>query len=120
MGCLANIGFSLQKPYFLFFFLEGGHKPAMLIREEKKRQVGVGFLILIVSGILGNVVGIFLGALLPEGTLHDAAAKSIIFGLDPPLRIDIWIASFSIGFHLKLNSCSFLFMFFGLLLYKKI
>ncbi len=92
----------------------------MLIREEKKRHIGVGFLILIVSGILGNVAGIFLGALIPEGALHDALAKSIIFGLDPPLRIDIWIVSFSIGFHLKLNSCSFLFMIFGLLLYKKV
>ena len=92
----------------------------MLIREEKKRRLGVGLMILVVSGILGNVVGIFLGALLPDGALHDVLAKSVVFGLDPPLRIDIWIASFSIGFHLKLNSCSFLFMFFGLLFYKKI
>lgn len=92
----------------------------MLIREEKKRQVGAGLLILIFSGILGNVVGIFLGALIPEGPVHDVVAKSIVFGLDPPLRVDIWIVSFSIGFHLKLNFCSFLFMILGLLLYKKI
>jgi len=92
----------------------------MLIREEKKRQVGVGFLILVFSGLLGNVVGIFLGALIPEGPVHEVVAKSLVFGLDPPLCIDLWIASFSIGFHLKLNVCSFLFMIFGLFLYKKI
>jgi len=92
----------------------------MLIRDEKKRHLGIGLLMLIVSGILGNLVGIFVGALLPDGTLHDAVAKSIRFGLDPPLRIDIWIVSFSIGFQVVLNSCSFLFMVLGLLLYKKI
>jgi hypothetical protein len=92
----------------------------MLIREEKKRRLGIGFLILVVSGILGNVVGIFMGALLPDGILNDFLAKNLLFGLDPPFRIDMWIVSFSLGFHLKLNMCSFLFMFFGLLLYKKI
>ncbi len=91
----------------------------MLIREEKKRHFRVAILVLVISGVLGNLVGIFLGAILPEGSLHDILAKSLSMGLDPPLNIDLWIISFSIGFKLKLNSCSFLFMLFGLLLYKK-
>ena len=82
--------------------------------------MGAGFLVLIVSGILGQLAGIFLGALLPHGALHDLVARSMQFGLDPPLRIDIWILSFSFGFQVSLNSCSFLFMFLGLLLYRKI
>ncbi len=92
----------------------------MLIRNEKKRHLGAGLLVLILAGILGQVVGIFLGALLPDGALSDVLAKNILFGLDPPLRVDLWILSFSIGFQVSLNSCSFLFMFLGLLLYKKI
>ena len=79
----------------------------------------MAILVLILSGILGNLVGILLGALLPEGAFHDMLAKSLVFGLSPPLRIDLWIVSFSIGFTFKLNSCSFLFMVFGLMLYKK-
>lgn len=91
----------------------------MLIREEKKRHFRIAILVLVLSGILGNLVGILLGALLPEGAFHDMLAKSLVVGLDPPLSIDLWIVSFSIGFSLKLNSCSFLFMVFGLMLYKK-
>jgi hypothetical protein len=111
---------SLQNPLFLFTYCEGVAKPVMLIREERKRRLGAGFLMLVISGILGNVVGIFMGALLPDGILNDLLAKSLVFGLDPPFHVDMWIVSFSLGFHLKLNMCSFLFMFFGLILYKKI
>lgn len=92
----------------------------MLIRNERRRRVGTGLLILIVSGIIGHVLGIFLGVLLPAGALNDVVARSIQFGLEPPLRVDLWILSFSVGFQLSLNGVAFLFMFLGLLFYKKI
>ena len=87
----------------------------MLIREDRKRRLGTGFLILAISGALGNVFGILLGAILPEGALHDFLSKCMVFGLDPPLRIDLWILAFSFGIQFKLNSCSLLFMLLGLL-----
>jgi len=91
----------------------------MLIREEKKNRFQAAILVLILSGIIGNLFGVFLGAALPEGSLHDALSKSKAFGLDPPLSIDLWILSVSIGFNVKLNSCGLLFMFLGLIFYKK-
>jgi len=91
----------------------------MLIREEKRNRFQAAILVLILSGIIGNLFGVFLGAVLPEGSLHDILSKSKAFGLDPPLSIDLWIVSVSIGFNVKLNTCGLLFMFFGLIFYKK-
>ena len=91
----------------------------MLIREEKRNRFQAAILVLILSGIIGNLFGVFLGAVLPEGSLHDALSKSKAFGLDPPLSIDLWIVSVSIGFNVKLNTCGLLFMFLGLIFYKK-
>lgn len=92
----------------------------MLIGEEKKRAFRGGiFLVLILSAIVGNIFGAFLGALLPEGSLHDVLAESYGYGLTPPLSIDLWILTISLGFKVNLNSCGLLFMFLGLLIYKK-
>ncbi len=91
----------------------------MLIREEKRNRFQAAILVLILSGIIGNLFGVFLGAVLPEGPLHDVLSKSKAFGLDPPLSLDLWIVSVSIGFNVKLNSCGLLFMFLGLIFYKK-
>ena len=92
----------------------------MLIREERKRHSRIALLVIMVAGILGNLVGTFLGAVLPDGSFHDLVSKSLAFGFDPPCRLDFWIVSFSVGFTLELNSCSFLFMFFALLFYKRV
>jgi hypothetical protein len=91
----------------------------MLIREERKRHFQVAVLVVILSGILGNLFGLLLGALLPEGSLHDALSKSQAYGLDPPVSLDLWIVSLSIGFLLKFNTCGLVLMLFGLILYKK-
>ena len=91
----------------------------MLIREEKRNRFQAAIMVLILSGIIGNLFGVFLGAVLPEGSLHDTLSKSKAFGLDPPLSIDLWIVYVSIGFNVNLNSCGLLFMFLGLIFYKK-
>jgi short subunit fatty acids transporter len=60
-----------------------------------------------------------LGVLLPDGSLHDILARSYGYGLTPPVSIDLWIFSISFGFRLNMNACGLIFMFLGLLLYKK-
>jgi hypothetical protein len=95
-----------------------GGKQEMLIREERRSRFQAAVLVLVLSGIVGNLFGVFLGAVLPEGSLHDALSKSKSFGLDPPLSVDLWIVSVSIGFNVKLNVCGLLFMILGLILYK--
>jgi len=92
----------------------------MLIRDERRRQSRFAFFFIVVAGVLGNLVGIFLGAVLPDGSFHDLVSKSLAFGLDPPFRLDLWIVTFSVGFVVRLNSCSFLFMFLALLLHKRV
>ena len=91
----------------------------MLIREEKRTRFKAAVVVLILSGIVGNLFGVFLGAVLPEGSLHDFLSRSKSFGLHPPLSVDLWIVSVSIGFNVKLNICGLLFMILGLILYKK-
>jgi hypothetical protein len=41
------------------------------------------------------------------------------FGLDPPVSLDLWILSLSIGMKVKMNMCGLLFMILGLIVYKK-
>jgi len=91
----------------------------MLIREERRRHYRIALLVLLVAAILGNLFGIFLGAVLPNGALQDLVSKSLSLGLDPPVRLDLWVVSFSVGFTVELNSCSFLFMLLALIFYKK-
>lgn len=91
----------------------------MLIREEKRTRFKAAIVVLILSGIVGNLFGVFLGAVLPEGSLHDFLSRGKAFGLHPPLSVDLWIVSVSIGFNVKLNICGLLFMILGLILYKK-
>ncbi|MEW6441903.1 MAG: DUF4321 domain-containing protein [bacterium] len=92
----------------------------MLIKEEKKRKPLMGaLLVLIIAGLLGNIFGVFLGALLPDGSLSEVLARSFGYGLEPPLVVDLWIFSVSFGFKFQLNSCGLAFMFLGLILYKK-
>ena len=98
---------------------KGAEARAMLIREERKNRLQAAIMVLILSGIIGNLFGVFLGAVLPEGSLHDALSKGKAFGLDPPVSLDLWIVSVSIGFNVKFNSCGLLFMFLGLIFYKK-
>ena len=43
----------------------------MLIREERRRHYRIALLVLLVAAILGNLFGIFLGAVLPNGALQD-------------------------------------------------
>lgn len=91
----------------------------MLIREERRSRFQGAALVLVLSGILGNLFGVFLGAVLPEGSLHDVLSNSRAFGLDPPVSLDLWILSLSIGLNVKLNICGLFFMILGLIFYKK-
>lgn len=100
-------------------FPKKGYKRAMLIREERKGRLQAAVLVLILSGILGNLLGLLLGAVLPEGPLHDVLSYSRAFGLDPPVSLDLWILSLSIGMKVKMNMCGLLFMILGLIVYKK-
>ena len=76
-------------------------------------------MVVLIAGIIGNLFGMFLGVLFPDGALDDLLAKSFSYGFDPPIRLDLWIVSFSIGFQIKLNVCSLIFMFFGFIFYKR-
>jgi hypothetical protein len=91
----------------------------MLIREERKGRFQVAVLVLVLSGILGNLFGLFLAAVLPDGPLHDVLSYGKAFGLDPPVSLDLWIVSLSLGIRVNMNMCGLLFMVLGLIFYKK-
>lgn len=91
----------------------------MLLKEEKKRRVGMILAVFLLSALLGNLLGILLGSLLPDGALHDILAREYEYGFDPPVTLNLWIISVSAGFLIRLNGCGLLFMFLGVILYKK-
>jgi hypothetical protein len=71
------------------------------------------------SGLLGNLFGILIGTLLPDGALHAIVAKEYEYGVKSPMTLDLWFLSISAGFIIRLNGCALLFMFLGTILYKK-
>ena len=91
----------------------------MLLKEEKKRRTGIVLAVFLLSGLLGNLFGILLGTLLPDGTLHTIVAKEYEYGVKSPVTVDLWILSLSAGFLVRLNGCGLLCMFLGTILYKK-
>jgi len=91
----------------------------MLLKEEKKGGIAIILVMLLVSGLLGNLLGMLVGAFFPQGILYDILARQYECGLNPPVTLNLWILSLSAGFLIRLNGCSLLLMFLGMLLYKK-
>jgi len=91
----------------------------MLLKEEKKGRIGMILAVLLLSALLGNLLGLLLGSLFPEGTIHDILATQYEYGVRDTFTLNLWIISLSAGFLVRLNGCGLLFMFLGIILYKK-
>ena len=75
--------------------------------------------LLIISALLGSLLGELLGLLVSQGTLHDMLVKGYPVGLEPPIKVDLKVLTFSFGATLKLNLCSFIGMAIGILFFRK-
>jgi len=58
------------------------------------------FLTLAAGALMGSLVGVALGDLVP------VLAKGVSIGIDPPVRVDLLILRFPLGFVIRLNLAS--------------
>ena len=79
----------------------------------------LGFIgLLIISALLGSMVGQLLGQLFSDGTLHDMVSKGFPVGFTN-IPIDLRVLKFNFGAMMELNLCSFIGIFIGLVFFRK-
>lgn len=78
------------------------------------RGRGWGVLLTLVAGaLMGSLVGVALGDLVP------VLAKGVSIGIDPPVRVDLLILKFPLGFIIKLNLASALGILVAIFLIRR-
>ena len=77
----------------------------MSFRSERYRTVGFIFMILIFGLVLGNALGLLVGAIVPEGVVRDFFIKSISLGWSP-FTIDLYLITFTLGFSINISVLS--------------
>ncbi len=83
----------------------------------KKTPIMLLFFILL-GGLLGGVLSLILEKVSPTGMLHTLFAAAIPIGINPPLRIDLFLLSFTIGFSVNVNLLMILGILLGIYTYK--
>lgn len=74
------------------------------------------FLVLVVSTMIGNLVGKLAGVLVGGGALHDILAEGFRVGTKlAPWHIDLWIADFTVGFNFDVNLFGLMFALLAML-----
>ena len=76
----------------------------------KKNEITFLVVSLILAAIVGGMVGSLIGEFLPDGASKTLFQKSLEFGVDPPLKVDIFLLKLTIGFMFKINFMSVLFI----------
>jgi hypothetical protein len=94
-------------------------KDTLLDGRRDGRGVALPLGVLVLSGVVGNLVGRGLGMMVTGGVLHDLLISGFRFGIDPPWTLNLAVFSVSVGFSLNLTFLGALAMVLFLLLYKK-
>jgi hypothetical protein len=74
----------------------------------------------LVGGLFGGLLAEILLAVAPAGVIQNVFSKAVHPGLYPPVTVDLWLLTFTIGFTLKMNLLTVIGMIFGLFVYKQI
>ena len=74
----------------------------------------------IVGGLLGGLLGEILTAVSPPGVIQNIFTQAVHPGLAPPVKIDLWLLTITIGFTLKMNLLTFIGILLGVFVYKQI
>jgi hypothetical protein len=75
---------------------------------------------ILVGGLFGGLLGEVLVAITPPGVIQNIFTQALKVGLSPPVTIDLWLLTFTVGFTLKLNMLSLMGILFGIFVYKQI
>jgi len=75
----------------------------------------------IVGGLFGGLLGEILSAVFPQsGFIQNVFTAAMQPGLSPPVKIDLWLLTVTIGFTLKMNLLTFIGILLGVFVYKQI
>lgn len=74
----------------------------------------------VIGGLLGGLLGEILLAVTPPGLIQNIFTKAVHLGLSPPITIDLWLLTFTLGFTLKMNLLSLIGILLGIFVYKQI
>ena len=73
-----------------------------------------------IGGLFGGLMGEILTAVAPAGNIQTIFSQAVRPGLSPPVTVDLWLLTFTIGFTLKMNLLTFIGIIFGVFIYKQI
>jgi hypothetical protein len=86
-------------------------------RDRRGLLLALGIVIL--SSIIGNLIGRGLAMVVPGGVVHDLLISGFRFGIDPPWTLNLSVLSLSFGFTLNLTFVGALLIIIFLFLFKK-
>ena len=75
----------------------------------KEREITFLIIALVLGAVVGGLVGEIIGSFLPEGALKTLFEESIDIGFKP-IALELYAISFTIGFLVKINFVSILFI----------
>lgn len=68
-----------------------------------RRYHPVHGVVLVFAFVVGELVNRILLGLAPQGPLRDAILKPVVFGLSPPLHLDLLLVQFTFGLTFKVS-----------------
>ena len=74
----------------------------------------------LVGGMFGGLLGEILLAVFPHGVIQNVFSQAVRPGLSPPVTVDLWLLTLTIGFTLKINLLAFIGIILGVFVYKQI
>jgi len=83
----------------------------------KKREVTFVVVALILGAVFGGLIGDILGSYLPPSAAKTLFTKSIEIGFET-VKVDFYAIAFTIGFMLKINFMSVLFVILVIIYFK--
>lgn len=91
----------------------------MISDPKPRRSIFLPLFFFLIAASIGNLIGGLFGHLVTGGILYEIFTAGFPIGIDTiNLTIGTW--SFQFGFKFDLNFFGLLFMFFFILIYKKV
>lgn len=83
----------------------------------KGREITFLLVSLVLAAVVGGLIGEIIGSFMPEGAVRILFQKSITIGFKP-LTVELYAISFTIGFLVKINFVSVLFIILVVLYFR--
>lgn len=83
----------------------------------KGREITFLLIALILAAVVGGLIGDIIGSFIPEGAVKTLFQKCITIGFKP-LTVELFAISFTIGFMVKINFVSVLFILLVVLYFR--